>query len=191
VADGKAIGEPALVRANIGSARPLGFRPDGTFYFISEALTRAVNTATFDPETGRVTGSPQVVTQRLVDWLFVPRWSPDGSMPVYATAANSVRREAPVLTFRSAANGEETTVPLSPIAGAIVPGSAWSADSQSLYVDAYMPNGEGGTIHVNPRSGEARRIAPGHCNPLPGERALLCFVRKKGGWRSVNCRGMT
>lgn len=182
VVEGKAVGEPALVRANIGSARPLGFRANGTFYFISEGLTRAVNRATFDPATGRVNGSPHVVTQRLVDWMFVPSWSPDGSTLVYAGGANSVRREVPVLTFRTIGTGEEKSVPLSPIVGGIAPGSTWSGDSQYLYVDAYMPNGEGGTIQVNPRSAEAKRIAPGHCHqPLPGEQALLCFLRDKAG----------
>ena len=89
----------------------------------------------------------------------------------------------PVLTFRTALRGVERSVPLNTVVGGIAPGSAWSPDSQHLYVDSYLPNGQGATLQVNLRSGEAKQIAPGICHqPLPGERALLCFVPVKGGW---------
>jgi hypothetical protein len=181
VVDGKASGAPALVSANIGAARSLGVRPNGSFYFINEGLTRAVNTAEFDPKTGMGAGAPQVVSQRLVDWVFIPRWSPDGSMLVYATNPNALRRAAPVLTFRTVATGAERDVALSPTAGGILPGSAWSLDSQYFYVDAVAPDGQFATIRVNPRSGEVKRIAPGTCHePLPNEPALLCFTLQAG-----------
>jgi WD40 repeat protein len=181
VVEGKASGAPALVRANIGAARSLGFRPNGSFYFINEGLTRAVNTAEFDPKTGMGAGAPQVVSQRLVDWVFIPKWSPDGSVLVYATNPNALRHAAPVLTFRTVATGAERDIALSPTAGGILPGSAWSLDSQHLYVDALAPDGQLATVRVNPHSGEVKRIGPGTCHePLPNEPALLCFTREEG-----------
>src|SRR5581483_9766690 len=181
VVDGKASGAPALVRANIGAARSLGFRPNGSFYFINEGLTRAVNTAQFDPKTGMGTGAPQMVSQRLVDWVFIPKWSPNGSVLVYATNPSALRRAAPVLTFRTVATGAERDIALSPTAGGILPGSAWSLDGQYFYVDAVAPDGKLATIRVNPLSGEVKRIGPGTCHePLPNERALLCFTVQPG-----------
>ena len=63
-------------------------------------------------------GAPQVVSQRLVDWVFIPKWSPDGSVLVYATNPNALRHAAPVLTFRTVATGAERDIALSPTAAA-------------------------------------------------------------------------
>ncbi len=127
------------------------------------------------------TGAPQMVSQRLVDWVFIPKWSPNGSVLVYATNPSALRRAAPVLTFRTVATGAERDIALSPTAGGILPGSAWSLDGQYFYVDAVAPDGKLATIRVNPLSGEVKRIGPGTCHePLPNERALLCFTVQPG-----------
>ena len=179
VAEGRAREEPVLVKTNIGSARPLGFQADGSLYFINEGLTRVVKTAEFDPVSGLTTGTPRVVTQRFVDDIFVPRWSPDGSMLVYATNRNAAGRTAPVLTFRNVATGEERDVNLAPVVGSIRVGGAWSPDNTHLYVDGHALNGKAITFRVTPRTGEVKPIAPGICHQrFSNEEALLCFSRE-------------
>ncbi|HYO80478.1 MAG TPA: hypothetical protein VES20_03685, partial [Bryobacteraceae bacterium] len=178
VAEGSAIEEPALVKTNIGSVRPLGFSAQGSLYYINEGFTRAVTTAKFDPLTGSAIGTPRVITERFVDDVFVPRWSPDGSILVYATNRNSLGRSAPVLTFRSTATGEEREINLAPVIGSIRTGAAWSPDGDRLYVDGHMPDGKAMTFAVAPRTGEVKPVAPGICHlPLLDRDTLLCFSR--------------
>jgi Tol biopolymer transport system component len=179
IADGTAREEPALVKTNIGSARPLGFRADGSLYYINDGFTRAVTTAKFDPLTGVVAGAPRVITQRFVDDIFIPRWSPDGSTLVYATNRNTSGRSAPVLTFRSVATGEERDINLAPVVGSIRLGGAWSPDGDRFYTDGHTPDGKAITFGVRPRTGEVKAVAPGICHlPLPDGDALLCFSRE-------------
>ena len=177
VTDGKATGAPALVKPDIGAVRPLGFRSNGSFYYLNEALTRAILTANVDPATGKIAAKPQVMTERFVDEVFIPKWSPDGTMLVYATR-NNLARTAKQLTFRTIATGQDHDVALGTGVGSIRAGSEWSPDSKFLYVDGFTPDGRTATFRVDPRSHEVKPIAPGICHqPLPDGRALLCFER--------------
>jgi Tol biopolymer transport system component len=178
VTGGKAAGAPALAKADIGAVRPLGFRSNGSFYYMNEALTRAILTADIDPATGKITGKPQVVTERFVEEAFIPKWSPDGTMLVYATR-NNLARTAKRLTFRTMATGQDHDVPLGTVVGSIRIGSEWSPDSKFLYVDGFTPDGRTATFRVDPRSDEVKQIAPGICHqPLPDGKLLLCFERQ-------------
>ena len=182
IVDGKAVGEPLLVRTNIGPARSLGFRSNGSFYFINDGLTRSVMAASFDPNTGAITGSPNALTKSLVDSTFTPSWSPDGSTLVYANAPTGMRGELPTLVFQNVATRDERSMPPARDVLGAAPGSAWSSDSQYLYVERYGKDAELGTYQVNVHSGETRRVAPAWClYPFPGEQALFCNLHGSEG----------
>lgn len=177
VVNGKAVGEPSLVRANIGSARSLGFRSNGPFYFITDGLTRSVLAAGFDPNTGAMTGFSKALTTSLVDCTFTPSWSPDGSTLVYANAPNGVRGELPTLIFRNVATRDERSIAPAPGDLGGGPDSAWSSDSRYLYIQRAAKSAEFGTYQVNLQSGQTRYVTQPWClHPFPGEQALFCNV---------------
>jgi Tol biopolymer transport system component len=83
VADGRSTGQPILVKPDMGSAVPMGFARDGSFYY---GLTRPlinVLTAAIDPESGRVTSLPEPALDRFVGRNIAPAWSPDGKRLAY------------------------------------------------------------------------------------------------------------
>lgn len=187
VLNGKAASEASLVRTNIGSARSLRFSANGTFYFINDGLTRAVQTASFDPNTGMITSKPRILSKNLVDWTFAPSWSPDGATLVYANAPNGVRGELPVLTFRTVATNEERSIPPAPGVLGSAPGSAWSSNSQYLYVERFGKDAILSTYQINVHSGETRRVAPAGClYPVHGEQALFCSLHTIEGGQEMS-----
>jgi Tol biopolymer transport system component len=77
VVDGTAVGEPILLKADMGGVWPLGFSRDGRLFFTTTGL-RDISVAALDPRTGEVLGAPKIVSGRFVGSNTDPDWSPDG-----------------------------------------------------------------------------------------------------------------
>lgn len=78
VQDGRPVGEPTLVKGNVGSMNPLGFTKDGSFHYSKLNLWRDAYVADIDATTLAMS-KPTLVADRLVGANFSPALSPDGS----------------------------------------------------------------------------------------------------------------
>ena len=80
---GKAAGQPVLVKQGLGRLFPLGFTNDGRYYYATLSATDDVFLADFNPGTGRVTGEARKFTSRWDGVSAFPSYSPDGANLAY------------------------------------------------------------------------------------------------------------
>jgi sugar lactone lactonase YvrE len=105
IRNGKAQGDPVLVRRFEGHVDPIGMTDAGVIFFMNTADARNdIYTARFDATTGAIT-APSRVTDAIGASTVSPSWSPDGRLI-------AVRRET--------GNGQYQTVILSADTGTVV-----------------------------------------------------------------------
>ncbi|MEX2583923.1 MAG: hypothetical protein WD766_11645 [Gemmatimonadota bacterium] len=139
VADGRAVGEPELVRPDLAPAIPLGLTNDGTLYTRIPVRLRDVQTARLDAGgTGSLT-EVQPLSDAFVGTNSNPSWDPVGARVAYLSRRGPGGAGPGHLVIRSMADGAETAFPLPfPIRdGDSRP--VWSADGKHILI-------EGGTI---------------------------------------------
>ena len=83
--DGKPVGEPTLVKRNIGWIQPMGFTRSGSLYYSIDAGGQDVYVATLDPATGELLSPPTKAIQRSEGSNRLPAWSPDGKYLAYVS----------------------------------------------------------------------------------------------------------
>jgi len=88
VEQGKAGGEPALVKRDFGSVSPMGVTRDGSFYCAVRQVLSDVYVAVVDPESGKVLTPPERIVQRFEGNNEYPAWSPDGKHLAYIRRAS-------------------------------------------------------------------------------------------------------
>jgi Tol biopolymer transport system component len=100
--NGMPVGNPRLVKANIGDVGAVGFASDGDYYFSIYDLRRHVYVAQFDPAAGRLLSLP--VRLQPTDASCEPVWSPDGQRIAYACKGDD---GTSLIKIRSLASGQE------------------------------------------------------------------------------------
>lgn len=110
VKGGRAVGEPQVLKTDIGSVSAMGFSRDGTYYYTQQIDQRDAYEAEIDPSTFRATGPPKRISDRFVHSSGNPSWSPDGQELAYIAwrgqSALSDGGDA-VVVLRDAASGRE------------------------------------------------------------------------------------
>lgn len=109
VADGQSLGQPELVKQDIGPIRSLGLTKKGAFFYGRNTGMRNVYLATVDPATYKVIGEPTPLSQRFVMANFAPDWSPDGKSLAYRSERISgfAGPRSSIISIRSLDTGEE------------------------------------------------------------------------------------
>jgi Tol biopolymer transport system component len=162
VAEGRPRGLPRLVKADVGQLeRTIGLTRNGSLHYAVAAGMRDVYIAEFDPETGRVEGTPKRLTSRYVGANMWPAWSPDGKSLAYSRQ-RGVRANGPgslSIVIRSVETGEEREIPTRP--GQMHP-ARWFPDGRSL-VAAYWDRSRKSVDHyrIDVGTGEARLLRRG------------------------------
>jgi Tol biopolymer transport system component len=99
VADGRADGQPELLRGDMGAIRVAGFARDGSLYYDTDNARRDAYIARLD---GRTPSAPQLVSERFVGSNAMPELSPDGTRVAFIRHGT-----ASTLIVRSLADGRE------------------------------------------------------------------------------------
>ena len=153
VAEGRAVGPPALVKGNTGAVIPIGASRAGALvYWLPGGSRRNIYTAPI--EDLKVTRAPSLATDQFVDESSGPSWSPDGqSLAFYSF------RGRPTLVIRGAAGAERTVAVPSGLEAPFFTGPRWFPDGRSVLVLAADPQGAGrGFYRVNVETGAADRL---------------------------------
>ena len=129
VADGKAQGEPTILKPDLDAGTPLGFSTDGSFYYHRSTPMMDVYTVPIDFEQGKPVGVPERVAERFVGANRAPAWSPDGKYLAYNSLRALPASGTPTLVIRSVETGEERDLAVDL---PYFPRPRWAPDGRSL-----------------------------------------------------------
>jgi Tol biopolymer transport system component len=168
MADGKALGPPALLRSDVPLLRPMGLTRQGAFYYCVRTGVSDVYVATLDANIGAVLSPPAALTSRFVGWNRSPDWSADGRSVAYVSQREFPPRSAAgmggTIVVRSLASGEERE--LAPHLASMGRLVRWSPDGRSFLVGGRDSRGRQGLFTLNAKTGEAslvlRQDPPGY-----------------------------
>jgi len=174
VEEGKPQGSPTLVKKDIGLVSPMGFAPDGSFYYGVGIMISDVYVGTLDKGREKFLAPPKRLAGSFVGHNFSPEWSPDGKSlayiskryPQYEYGANS-------LYIVSPETGEERGV-VRPqelrTFGDVSMGICWSPDGRSILTSGLNKKGLG--IYVlDVETGEMTTVLYGE--PIPGKTRIM------------------
>ncbi len=129
VQDGMPVGDPVLVKKDLGRIAPMGIARDGTFYYGVDTGGSEVYLANVEPASGKLLGAPRLVPERNFGSNVSPEWSPDGRRLLYLSRRGPIGPAFNIPTIRSMETGEtrELATGLS-----FVNQVRWSLDGRSL-----------------------------------------------------------
>ncbi len=149
IADGKPVGEPVLVKKDIGTIQPLGITDRGSLYYGAGSYLADLYEAGVDLDKGVIVDPPKKLSQKFFSPIYYPKWSADGKSLAYLVE----RREAgkPSSFFICVRSGEtERNVPISISSNW---GLDWSSDGRSFFAAVTDKNGRQGLFRIDSQTG--------------------------------------
>jgi Tol biopolymer transport system component len=158
VEEGKAQGSPRLVKKDIGLVSPMGFAPDGSFYYGLRINIRDVYVGTLDKEREKFLVRPEKLTGYLVGRNVSPEWSPDGKYLAYISNRHpDLSYGSNSLYIRDLETGEEREVvrpqEIRWFGSFFMGGICWSPDGRSILLTGGGKKGQGIYV-VDVKTGE-------------------------------------
>lgn len=148
VEDGKPIGEPKVLRRDVGRILPMGITRDGSYYY----GVRSGEVDVFATDFTNPAANAKRLSMRFPGRNSAPAWSPDGRSLAYLSrrGAENFGQEARTIVLRSFAPDEERELP---VKLAHIEKVRWSPDGRSLLVSGSDNKGRGGLYSVDAKSG--------------------------------------
>lgn len=169
IADGKPLGEPELVKKDIGRIVPLGFSRNGSFYYGALAGLKDVYVATLDPATGKVLDRPtNVSSERFAGTNAFAEWSRDGKQLVYVSERGGGHWAvgSRTMVIRSRETGEERELtPRLVNPHRLEP--HWSPDGRFFLASGRDTKGRNGIYRIDAQTGDVTSIL--QTGPEPGD----------------------
>jgi len=158
VEEGKAQGSPRLVKKDIGLVSPMGFAPDGSFYYGLRIIIRDVYIGTLDKEREKFLVPPEKLTGYFVGRNVSPEWSPDGKYLAYISNRHpDLSYGSNSLYIRDLETGEEREVArpqeIRWFGSSSMGGISWSPDGRLIVLTGLDKKGRGLYV-VDVKTGE-------------------------------------
>jgi len=158
VEEGKPQGSPTLVKKDIGLVSPMGFAPDGSFYYGLRINIRDVYVGTLDKEREKFLVPPEKLTGYFVGRNVSPEWSPDGKYLAYISIRHpALSSGSNSLYIRDLETGEEREVvrpqEIQWFGSFFMGGICWSPDGRSIILTGGDKKGQGIYV-VDVKTGE-------------------------------------
>jgi Tol biopolymer transport system component len=130
VVDGKVQGEPHLIKSGIGQIAPLGFAPDGAFYYgLARKSMIDIYISRVEMSSGNILPPSGKLEKRIEGINRAPRFSPDGEYLAYISEKRRIYQGLPVICIRTLASGKVKDLPVKLDR---IYGLRWSPDGKSL-----------------------------------------------------------
>lgn len=165
VENGVMVGEPVLLKSDLGRAVPTGVDIAGTFYYEVQSGLSDIFTSSLDGATGRWT-PPKMLPSRLVGSNYMPAFSPDGRSLAYISRrgdAGSFNDPGTQAVVVHDLNGGEERAFLPKVRFPIHP--RWSPDGRSI---AIVGNIQSGVYTLDIASGDFTEVVQQPRGPLFG-----------------------
>jgi len=179
VADGQPVGQPELVKQDIGSIRSLGLTKKGSFFYgLNTGMTK-VYLANVDPVTYKIIGEPTPLSQQLVVENSFPDWSPDGKFLAYRSERISgfSGPRSSIISIRSLDTGEERE--LSPAMRHFFL-IKWSLEGRFFLLAGYDNKNRLGLHIVDAQSGNiTAMVLDGYWDSWSGDGELPAFNKRQ------------
>ena len=156
VKDGRATGEPRLLKADVWNANGIGITRDGRALYLVRTGERRVYQVRLDPLRGSLTSSPARVTDEYANYMTSVAVSPDGEWLSYNVSPGPwVFQGSPILTLRALATGEtrQLHAQLNRVEQQL-----WSPDGKRLLVRGESTAGRFGVFLVDVATGAATTV---------------------------------
>ncbi len=151
VSQGKAAGEPILLKADVWGLHPLGFSRDAYYYGVTLEQPQ-VHTASVDFAAGRFVAPPAPVEDPSGGRSVSAAWCPDGRYLAYIHRRNG--DPTAQLVIRTVAGDDKREIPLTLHNTEHI---QWTADGQALMLEA-RENWRRGFYRLDLTSGNAVRL---------------------------------
>jgi Tol biopolymer transport system component len=151
VSQGRAAGEPRLLKADVWGLDPLGFSRDAYYYGVTLEQPQ-IHTASVDFASGRFVAPPAPVEDPSEGRSESAAWSPDGRYLAYIHRRNGERTSQ--LVIRTVAGDDKREIPLTLYRTDHI---QWTADGQALMLQA-REKGRLGFYRLDMTSGNAVRL---------------------------------
>jgi Tol biopolymer transport system component len=174
IGDGTAVGLPQLLRKELGLVAPIGFSPDGVFYFAPDLTTRDVMVADWSPESRKAISTLRLATEHFSGSTRLPAWSPDGRKLAYLVDRGRSRPAETRVRIRDVETGAERT--LADVSGSVY-FLSWSPDGTSLAMTVARPRTPSKVEILDVTSGKLIRE---FASPRSGE-SMGAYVWGPGG----------
>jgi Tol biopolymer transport system component len=168
---GRASGDPQLLRRNIGPAGDLRMTRDGRLFRFEDTSTTNSLIVSVDEHTGKLTGSPSPVDPNYPEAAW-PGWSADGKLLYYQVIKGPSNDKSRVLFVRSEGAGETREITPKPRLG-IWNNPSLSPDGRQFAVAGADLNGNQGVYAIDSESGDVSQLwkipgpGLGPVNPVP------------------------
>ena len=154
---GQAIGEPQVLRKDLGRFWMLDLNAPSTITYWLENGSIDVHTVSFDPVRAQVTGTPTRITDRYAGSNAYEAWSPDGGQLAYVSDRKPFGPARRMLVIHDVRSGRERDVPTG-LSGTLEP--VWADDGHSLVVWGPDSRGRTGLRGIDAASGQTIWFAP-------------------------------
>jgi Tol biopolymer transport system component len=162
VADGRALGEPVLVKKDIGDIKPLGITNKGTLFYGVGTYMVDLYEAGIDLDKGVVVDPPTKLNQDFLGPIYSPKWSPDGKSLAYLVEKREAGKPSAFFICVRTENQEVRSIPLPISFGRRVD---WSADGRSLFAEAEDLNLRRGLFRIDPLTGSSTLLSHSESAP--------------------------
>jgi len=172
ISDGKAKGDPILVKQDLGQVKgsgfnPLGFTQDGSFYFGDRVWLEDIYTAEIDTEKTKILKPPKKMAQRFEGSNCDPLWSPDGKFLAYLSRREHKGLKSSAICIMNMASREEIEL----LPDLRNPGGLrWFPDGKSFLALGTDENNQTGLFRVNAKTADMSLIVTGDS----GYHAMSC-----------------
>ncbi len=163
VKEGKSQGDPRLVKRDFGmlgqstGVNPVGFAPNGSFYYMVNSWLEEVHLAILDNEKIKVLTPPQKVAHGYQGANCYPDWSPDGKYLAFSSRREPKGLGTGALCIIAIDTGEQKEFFFPELKGNFIRVN-WCPDGKSLLVVGSDKNGRSGIFRVYPETGKVRPI---------------------------------
>jgi len=155
VADGRAAGQPELIKADVGPLTPMAITRKGSLFYGLMLRDTTVYVSALDLRTGSLTQPLTPVNRPYTGNNFSADWSPDGGQLAYFSRRGlSQQRGSMLICIRSSDTGKEREF-ITPLA--YIGGLRWSPNGRALVIWGTDDKGKKGIFEFDAVTGA---IAP-------------------------------